>query len=68
VATVWLALVGTLFAAGASMPALVRGGLLVAACATVTASNLCLPSEMFAWLERCRAPSDPITTRGRAAR
>jgi hypothetical protein len=28
----------------------------------VTATNLCLPSEMFAWLERRRAPNDPITT------
>jgi membrane-associated phospholipid phosphatase len=47
-------------AAGAATVAL--GGLLVAACATVTATNLCLPSEFFAWLERRRAPSDPITT------
>jgi membrane-associated phospholipid phosphatase len=49
-------------AAGAATVALVLGGLLVAACATVTATNLCLPSEFFAWLERRRAPSDPITT------
>ena len=62
VATVWLAIVGTLLAAGATTVALVLGGLLVAACATVTATNLCLPSEMFAWLERRRAPNDPITT------
>lgn len=62
VATAWLALVGTLLAAGATTVALVLGGLLVAACATVTATNLCLPSEMFAWLERRRGPHDPITT------
>jgi hypothetical protein len=62
VATVWITLVGTLLAAGATTAALVLGGLLVAACATVTTTNLCLPSEMFAWLERQRAPSDPITT------
>ncbi len=62
IATAWLAVVGTLFAAGAATVALVLGGLLVATCATVTATNLCLPSEMFAWLERRRAPSDPITT------
>ena len=64
VATVWLALVGTLFAAGASTAALVLGGLLVAACGVVTATNLCLPSEVFAWLERRRAVSAPesITT------
>jgi hypothetical protein len=55
VATVWLVGVATLFAADASTVALVLGGLLVAACATVTATNLCLPSETFAWLERRRA-------------
>lgn len=52
VATAWLVLVATLFAAGASTVALVLGGMLVAACAVVTATNLCLPSEMFAWRER----------------
>lgn len=52
VATVWLALVGPLFAVGAATIALVLGGMLVAACATVTATNLCLPSEAFAWSER----------------
>lgn len=62
VATVWLALVGTLFATGASTAALVLGGLLVAACGLVTATNLCLPSETFAWLERRRASAKPITT------
>ena len=44
--------VGILFAAGAPMAGLVLGGLLVAACATVTAMNLCLPSEAIAWWER----------------
>jgi hypothetical protein len=62
VATVWLAVVGTLFSAGGGTVALVLGGLLVGACATVTATNLCLPSETFAWLERRRAPNKPITT------
>jgi hypothetical protein len=63
VATVWLALVGILFAAGASTAAIAVGGLLLAACATVTATNLCLPSEMFARLERGRASATkPITT------
>jgi hypothetical protein len=62
VATVWLAVLGTLLAAGATTVALVLGGLLVAACATVTATNLCLPSETFAWLERRRAPTKPIIT------
>ncbi len=61
-ATVWLALVGVLLAAGATTAALVLGGMLVAACALVTATNLCLPSETFAWLERRRAPETPVTT------
>jgi Domain of unknown function (DUF4395) len=55
VATAWLVSIGTLFAVGATTAAVVLGGLLVAACATVTAANLCLPSEMFAWWERRRA-------------
>jgi hypothetical protein len=62
VATGWLLVVGALFAMGATTAALVLGALLVAACATVTATNLCLPSETFAWLERRRASSKPITT------
>jgi hypothetical protein len=62
VATVRLAVIGTLFAAGGGTIALMLGGLLVVACATVTATNLCLPSETFAWLERRRAPNKPITT------
>jgi hypothetical protein len=58
----WLAVVGTLLAVGATTAALVLGGLLVAACATVTATNLCLPSEIFAWLERRRESVKPIVT------
>jgi hypothetical protein len=58
VGTVWLALVGGLLAVGWATAALALGGLLVAACATVTATNLCLPSEMFAWLERRRAAAN----------
>jgi len=61
VATVWLAIVGTLLSAGAAPVALVLGGLLVAACAVVTTTNLCLPSELFAWWERRHAPTQPIT-------
>ena len=48
VATAWLVVVGGLLAAGATIVALALGGLLVAACATVTATNLCLPSEALA--------------------
>jgi hypothetical protein len=59
VATGWLALVAVLFAAGANTAALVMGGLLVAACATVTITNLCLPSEAFARWERLRHREEP---------
>jgi len=62
VATAWLAIVGTLFVVGAATIALVLGGLLVAACATVTATYLCLPSEAFAWWERRSTQSKAITT------
>jgi hypothetical protein len=62
VATVWLAIVATLLAAGAATAAFVLGGLLVAACATVTATNLCLPSEAFAWLERRSTRKEAIAT------
>ena len=51
VATVWLATVGGLLSTGATTAALILGGLLVAACATVTAANLCIPSEALAWWE-----------------
>ena len=52
VATAWLAIVGGLLSAGATTAALLLGGLLVAACATVTAVNLCIPSEALAWWEQ----------------
>src|SRR3954454_24136076 len=54
VATAWLAVVAILFATGAATAALVMGGLLIAACATVTVTNLCLPSEVLSKLERLR--------------
>jgi hypothetical protein len=52
VATVWLLGVGTLLVTGLTTVGLILGGLLIAACATVTATNLCLPSEALAWWER----------------
>jgi hypothetical protein len=51
-ATVWLGAVGALLSAGATTPALLLGGLLVAACGAVTVANLCIPSEALAWWER----------------
>ncbi len=62
IATVWLLVVGTLLATGATTAGLVLGGLLVAACATVTATNLCLPSETFAWWARHTQRKQTITT------
>jgi hypothetical protein len=53
-ATVWLAAVAVLFAAGMSTAALVLGGVLVAVCSLVTATNFCVPSTMLAWLESRR--------------
>jgi hypothetical protein len=50
----WLASVGALLAAGETTLALILGGLLLGACATVTATNLCLPSEALAFWERLR--------------
>ena len=61
-ATVWLLVVGTLFAAGATSAGLVLGGLLVAACGVVTAMNLCLPSEALAWWERRATSKEPVAT------
>ena len=61
-ATAWLAVVGVLFAAGANTAALVLGGALVAACATVTATNLCIPSEALAWRERRTERTKAVTT------
>jgi len=54
IGTAWLAVVAVLFAAGANTAALVMGVLLVAACATVTVTNLCLPSEVLSRFERLR--------------
>jgi Domain of unknown function (DUF4395) len=53
-ATVWLAAVAVLFAAGANTAALVLGGVLVAVCGLVTVTNFCVPSTMLAWLDARR--------------
>jgi len=51
-ATVWLIATATLLAAGATTAGLALGALLGVACATVTATNFCLPSEAMALWER----------------
>jgi hypothetical protein len=50
-ATVWLAGVAALFAMGADGAGVILGGVLVAVCSLVTATNFCIPSTMLAWLE-----------------
>jgi hypothetical protein len=48
-ATFWLAGVTVLFAAGATTAGRVLGGVLVAVCGLVTATNFCVPSTMLQW-------------------
>jgi hypothetical protein len=49
-ATFWLLAVGVLFAAGQAAAALALGGVLVAVCGLVTATNFCIPSTLLgAW-------------------
>jgi hypothetical protein len=62
IATAWLLMVGTLLVIGSGTAGLVVGGLLVAACATVTATNLCLPSEALARWERGATSKEPVAT------
>jgi Domain of unknown function (DUF4395) len=62
VGTAWLLVVGALLAAGATTVGMILGGMLVAACSIVTATNLCLPSETFAWWARRTARRPPVTT------
>jgi hypothetical protein len=62
VGTAWLLVVGALLAAGATTVGVVLGGMLAAACSIVTATNLCLPSETFAWWGRRTARRRPVTT------
>ena len=62
VATAWLLVVAALLAAGATTAGVILGGVLVAACAVVTATNLCLPSETFAWWARRTEREQPVVT------
>jgi Domain of unknown function (DUF4395) len=52
IATVWLLAVAALLAGGLTTAGLVLGGLLVAACTTVTVTNFCIPSELLALWDR----------------
>jgi uncharacterized protein DUF4395 len=53
-ATVWLALCSGLFAVDAMTAGFVLGGLLVAVCGLVTATNFCIPSLLLSWWDRRR--------------
>jgi hypothetical protein len=53
-ATAMLAAVAVLLFAGATTAALALGVLLLAACATVTVTNLCIPSAVLSLFERRR--------------
>jgi Domain of unknown function (DUF4395) len=61
-ATGMLATDAILYLIGATTAALVLGGLLVAACTTVTAKNLCIPSEALAWWDRRNDRTEAVTT------
>jgi hypothetical protein len=62
-ATIWLAAVAALFAIDATTSALVLGGVLVAVCSLVTATNFCVPSTLLAWRDgRQRGATKPRPT------
>jgi hypothetical protein len=63
-ATVWLAAVAGLFAAGAATAALLLGGVLVAVCSLVTVTNFCIPSTLLALWWRWRGTPTPTTQPG----
>jgi hypothetical protein len=54
VGTAWLLVVAGLFTAGWSTAGLVLGGMLLAACGSLTVFNLCIPSLALSLLERRR--------------
>ena len=74
-ATVWLTAIAVLFAVGATTAALVLGGVLVAVCSLVTATNFCIPSTLLEWMDgragrevvAVRSGASPRLVAGRAA-
>ena len=52
-----VAAVAALLAADATTAALVLGGVLVAVCGLVTATNFCIPSTLLSWIEARRRPA-----------
>lgn len=60
-ATVWLLAVGVLFAVDQATAALVLGGILVAVCGLVTATNFCVPSTLLGAWWRWRGVTEGAT-------
>jgi hypothetical protein len=60
-ATVWLLVVGLLFAFGEATVALVLGGILVGVCGLVTATNFCVPSTLLGVWWRRQGTGGPET-------
>ena len=59
----WLLAVGLLFAVGQATAALVLGGVLVAVCGLVTATNFCIPSTLLgAWWRWREGPAGAEST------
>ncbi|MGH2963913.1 MAG: DUF4395 family protein [Solirubrobacterales bacterium] len=60
-AAAWLLVVGVLFAFGYPTAALVLGGVLVAVCGLVTATNFCIPSTLLGIWWRRHGAGTPTT-------
>jgi uncharacterized protein DUF4395 len=60
-ATVWLLAVGLLFAFGLQAAGLILGGVLVAVCGLVTATNYCVPSTLLGIWWRMRGATPAMT-------
>jgi hypothetical protein len=56
---VWILVVGLLFAFGQPTAALILGGILLAVCALVTATNFCIPSTLLGIWWRWRGTTTP---------
>lgn len=63
-ATIWLLVVGLLFAFGQPTVALILGGVMVAVCGLVTAVNFCIPSTLLGVWWRWRGTGVPTTQPG----
>lgn len=60
VGTVWLLIVGLLFATGMTNAATILGALLLAACGLLTVTNFCIPSTLLGIWWRWRGTPSPI--------